>query len=743
MHDTNPTTRPLWIVSGVALVVAVLLILLPPTLQRLLFVLIVAGGLGVAGIRLFGLLHATGKSILELYHIHQNRVAQVSAGVMLALLGLSAWFYQPLYITQHYGFYLFAISLPFAWLARSLFAYPTPDNISSENAKSHIRPLAIIIGVLAFCLLMTINMPQHFKSEIHHLLGLMLMPVGTQVLIVGVGLVALVIGFGGNPFPYPFKWQRHHSILLGLVLFGGFLRAWNLEYNLQFFVDTYAFAEDVVLVRDTTQQLLFPQRHVTTFMYPFFQHVFVSLFGASLTSFRLTTVIVTTGGLVVVYALVLHLLTVRVALLSVLLAAVLPVHIFFNRTALVNNIDPIIGMLGFVYLIRGMKSGRLGDFALAGVVFGMTHYFYVGGRLFMTLFLIGWIVWMLTVGRRDPIFRIPSWRHGLVLLFCLLIVTLPPYHMRFQYDFTITGRLDSTANPEVSQVNDPTQLIPDDVVGMLGTPLNRYIRDIAFDTFYRDTYAYVLPILTPFFLLGFVILVMQIRRSHGALFIWYIVGIVVGNSLVSDQLSQPNPRYTIVYAMLMIIVAVGVDRLWHLLETKFEVRRRLIRLVFVLYLVFTSAFLVNHYFNSIIAEYSEYVFTRIDARTNLLKLALDDFLFRAVELPPDTTVVLFSGLPFPDTHAYVLPAFYGRDIDEFQIIVTDPESLPLDYFAGLQDDTNYVFAFKPRYQQLVLHLMRDHFRLDNIEDSPYDIPDKVELMFAHVTPIDAESAGGD
>lgn len=88
-------------------------------------------------------------------------------------------------------------------------------------------------------------------------------------------------------------------------------------------------------------------------------HVFVSLFGASLTSFRLTTVIVTTGGLVVVYALVLHLLTVRVALLSVLLAAVLPVHIFFNRTALVNNIDPIIGMaqlqkyrvIGFAHLL--------------------------------------------------------------------------------------------------------------------------------------------------------------------------------------------------------------------------------------------------------------------------------------------------------------------------------------------------------------------------------------------------------
>ncbi|GEM_PF-1012065 len=718
------------LVYGGAVLTAIVLMLLPQTLQPIAFGMIILFGVVgfVSHLSNTHPLHLYGK-IRYFQKTHPARFATINAIIGAMILCASAWFYQPEYIVQFYGFYLFVLSLPFLWLGRTAFQFDSYGyEVPRVTEQPSVRWVWIAVAMLAFVVLMTINIPNGDKSEWHTMLGLVDVPTGAQLVLLGIGLGGLILGFRANLLPTKIQWRRYHLILLALVLLGGGVRAWNLEYTLHLFVDELFFMNDVSNIRDATPPLLLPDNSPSTDVYSFFQMLAVQLVGPSLLGLRLPSPIISMFGLIVVYAFARQLFSVRVALLSAFLFAVLPVHIQFGRIGMNMIVDPIFGMLGFIYLIRAMQSRHTGDFALVGIMFGMTHYFYEGGRIFFTAFLLCWLIWMTIFGRRDPIFRLPSWQDWGALLFCLIVVSTPIYHTRIAFDMTLTERFDATRNPDFTLSDRVDEFVSVNEIGYLGAPLHRYVHDIARDNFFRSDFAYVMPILAPFFMIGFGLLLLQLHRMQGALLLWWIIGVAIGNSLIADLLSAPSPRYIVVYAVLMIIVAVGIDRIWHLLEKYLHRYRHAITGIFLLYLGYVGIYQIDYYFSRTVPLYYERIHTTVIG-TGRVRPDFDDMILRAVDLPENYSVQVFTNALFPKTHHIDIPEFYQRD--DLDVDYGVIRELQEHFFQALPRDVNYVFTFTRFHQEQMMDIIDDYFVVTHIEGSPYNIPPNAEILFAY------------
>jgi hypothetical protein len=679
-------------------------------------------------------------ALLRLQAIHQRQpllFVRISFVVALILLGLSTYFYQSQFAGSFTGFYIFLLSLPFIRLSFPLIPLPMPHaNIDTTQANNGIRWCWIGLSVSCMVVLTMMNIPHTWVQPWQKTLGLMNTSPHIQMILLCVSLLSLIHGFGKSLRPNRITWKQHHIILLGIVLLGGGIRLWNLEYTIHMFVDEFFFLSDVIALNTETPQILFPVETQYTDVYSYLQLIFVNLMGPSLTSLRIVTPIINMLGLVVIYSFVRQLFSIRVALMSAFLLSVLPVYIHFGRIGMNMVVDPILGMIGFLYFLRGLCHQQHSDFAIAGIAFGLTHYFYEGGRIFFTLFFACWLVWITVFNRRKHRFNSPTFKQLAVFVFCLGVVILPFYHTLWSNNHSLTQRLDATTHsPTLLMSGRLSDFLLNNEPGHLGAPLQRYVQTVAIDNFYQSNNAYLLPIIVPFFLLGFGILLWRIHTVHGALFIWWAAGVAIANSLIFDIYSAPSPRHVVVYGVLMIITALGIDTLWSIISAWVkDHRQRWVQTLFVFGLGCLGIVQVNYYFNTIVPNFHNLVFEKIDVNGKL-RPAFDDMILRAVNLPSNTTVHVFTELLFSNNLKDDVPFFFGRRVDEFEVKATFVEELTDDYFKDLPHDRNHVFTFT-QYHENIIQMIEQHFEITKIEGSPFDIPDDVEMKFYHVPIVD-------
>jgi hypothetical protein len=658
--------------------------------------------------------------------------ARISFAIALVLLGLSAYFYQPQDIEIFTGFYLFLLSLPFIRLSFPLLSMPNFHvRINTIQAADSIRWHWVGVAIISMVLLTMVNMPDTWIQPWQKNFGLMHASSHVQMFFFCVGLLSLIRGFGGDLRPKHITWKRHYTILLGIIILAGGIRLWNLEYAIHMFVDELLFLDGAVKIPYHGRQILLPTSNAFTDVFSFTQSIIKELIGSSLTTLRLPSVIWSVIGIIGMYALARQFFSVRVALLSAFLVAIMPIHIHFSRVGINNIVGPTLGIWLFVYVMKGIRRQQLGDFAIAGVLLGLTHYFYEGERVFFILFLVLWLLWIVLFCRRDPLFRFPRIKELFVLLFCTLLVILPFYHTLWSQEHNLTQRLNFSRSPSFLVKEGLTDFLLGNELGHIGAPIQRYVQTVAHDDFYQSEDAYILPILVPFFLLGFGVLVWQIRTLHGSLFAWWVLGIAIGNSLLYYGLSAPSPRHVIVYAILMLIVAIGIDTIWDVIaEWVQDLWRPWIHIGFLVYLFGLGLYQVNYYFNVSVPNFRDYVFTRpsIDDRP---RPTYDDMILRAVNLPSNTTLHVLTNLRFPQDHTAEVPFFYERYPDEFVVQHTLIDPLTDDYFANLSRDRNHVFTFMP-YDKAILKMIEKNLDIDRVEGSPYDIPDEVEMKFYYV-----------
>jgi hypothetical protein len=404
------------------------------------------------------------------------------------------------------------------------------------------RWIGVALGLVAIATLSAINTGYLPLVHLQVQFGLLL-----------VGIAALVWGFsGGGTNRTAREWQWEQTVLIGVTLFAFALRINQIETLVPNFVDEMLFAQGIGHVRDVGgyDALLMPFNENAAFprLYPYLQALNTDILGRNHLALRLLSACLGTLTIPAVYHLGRQLFDRPTALVGALLLATFPPHLAFSRIGLNNIADPLFGVLALALLLRGWRRGRLIDYVLAGVMLGLTQYFYEVGRLLFPALIGVSIIWFGWGLRRL------LW-HYLRLGSVALLVGLPIYLTLIRNEFPLAARAaDRTIDVRGFlfglavgdwQAIGPQALNPFLVYVHLPEPAR----------YYGGDQPMILPWLVPFFLLGLMTLLIHPRRPAFLLVPWLLI-VVLGNMLVKFNVSYP--RYVATFPAVALMIAVGL-----------------------------------------------------------------------------------------------------------------------------------------------------------------------------------------
>ncbi len=156
----------------------------------------------------------------------------------------------------------------------------------------------------------------------------------------------------------------------------------------------------------------------------FFIAASFKLFGDSIQSIRLVSIVAGIATLPAFYVLARRYMQVPAALASTLLIAVSYWHINFSRIALQGILSPLTVVLTFIFLLRAWRGGKLIDFVLAG--FSMSAGIWVYNASNLLPFIVGLFL-LFAMVREWRLFRARF--PGLLLLAFSALITISPLAM--------------------------------------------------------------------------------------------------------------------------------------------------------------------------------------------------------------------------------------------------------------------------------------------------------------------------
>lgn len=642
------------------------------------------------------------------------------------------------------GVFLWLALLLRTWRQRWQATTPSPD----DKLHPYQRPInhwlvAVGMGLLLIVIDANIWSPPDATHLSHH--------IQVMAFVVGVIITGWGLSGGGLRLPQRLHWRywQHEHVLLALILLIGLgLRVYDLEYGVHRLVDEIHSIYAVNSLRYWGDQAILTQHgFITAFtwLFAYGQHLLTELIGPGFTALRLPSAIYGTVQIWAMYRLAKTMVDGRTGLMAALFLATLPPHIQFSRLGLNNIAEPTFALLAFAFLARGLRYRHQHDFAWAGVMLGLTHYFYEGGRLFYTPFTVLWLVWLaLFMPRRHTVFYRPVLRHVAIFLLALLAVMLPVYTVWGVQNLPFTPRYNATYadyqgtvilsdKPVVNGINDIDYI---DDIGQPVTALWQRIRPYVLalvvsptiDGFYRADTGLILVALVPLVILGMAYGLWRIREPVGALVIWSCVGAVIGNAVMTTWVHAP--RLVVILPMLALLMALGVRVAWLLLGDGKRLRWLMIPVIsgFCLWQAayFVGDYLPNYYQRQFYNEHD------ISQTPPVFARDMDDVLFRAVQLPSNTTVHLISpALIGQQGYAAVLE-YYGRydglDLNMRYLYARD---LSHDYLSDLDSERNQAFFIYPDDERS-LDLLSAVFDLGEPQFSPYDIPDDKQFALYYV-----------
>ena len=179
-------------------------------------------------------------------------------------------------------------------------------------------------------------------------------------------------------------------ILLVAALFR-FYRLGQVPPGFQF-DETYN-ALDALRVLRGEWLMFFPANGGREPLYTYWQALFAALLGPTAFALRLSSAIVGVITVPVTYFLLRNIFPAekRIAMLTTALLSVSFWHVHFSRYGIRTITLPLLEMLAYVFLWRGLQGGHWRDFALSGVFLSATVYAQPAGRLIplvMTVFVL-------------------------------------------------------------------------------------------------------------------------------------------------------------------------------------------------------------------------------------------------------------------------------------------------------------------------------------------------------------------
>lgn len=530
----------------------------------------------------------------------------------------------------------------------------------------------------------------------------------------------LAWGFSERSAPAPNQGQTPlfvWGVLVGVILLGAGVRLWQLENAVHFYVDEGNFVEGVNALRDGGRiRILSPFNYIAAFTwtYPYLQELSSRIFGANLMALRVVSVAFGLLTIPALYRLGTALFNRRIGLIAAFMLAVYPPHIHFSRIGLNNIADPLFGTLALAFLISGMRNGRKNHYVIAGVMLGLTQYFYEGGRLLFPalafgVMLIGGIAW------RPPVRRL------LLMVGLAGLIAAPVYITLNQLSAPTATRLERRGLEAELWVD---LLLSTEDQGRifrerLWPPLAHFINTPDESEFYYGgETALILPALLPVLALG---LLWALTRSpaKGLILILWVLLTVLGNSLIFDN--GWSARFVVAFPGLALILALGLWAVWRLMG-KARLRPEIRQSLGLILLILVGVGQIGYYFGPHLALYNRQIRPEHDHQ---------DIVFRARDWPENTRLYLITDdyIVYPPLLVHMMH-YWGIEHD---LKVFYPQELAEKVrLERLPTDINHAF-FIQQNDPDTLALLRS--ALPEIEErglSPYNVPPDKQFLLLYL-----------
>lgn len=379
-------------------------------------------------------------------------------------------------------------------------------------------------------------------------------PVGVRVVLAMVGLSLGVAGLVVDAPAVSSRgapWSRGEIVALASITTVALLvRVWHLD-ALRLLIDEGNSIDNLFHARGTGAPLLLPpSQYVTTLVHPYWQALVVDVAGSTLTGFRLSNALLGTATVAALYGLARALYDRRVAVVAACLLATFPPHVHFSRIGLPHIVDTLFGTLALGCLSRALRDDRRRDWALGGLALGLTHYGFEAGRLFFTPLAVLWLAVVAMLETNPPCER----RRGLATAAAAFALAVVPL-----YSAVLVAGANVVPRWQTSQLDLGAALrSPDAASDLLQRILfaaRVYVTQPELATFYGGDWALILPVLVPFFLLGFGLTLFR-PRSRGVLVPIWVVAAWLANAAMRDV--AVYPRWVVVLPAIAFAAALGI-----------------------------------------------------------------------------------------------------------------------------------------------------------------------------------------
>jgi len=288
------------------------------------------------------------------------------------------------------------------------------------------------------------------------------------------------------------------------------------------------------------------------------------LFGANWFSLKLISLIAAILTIPAVYLLGRLMFGPLAGLSAMLLMAVSRWHLSMGRWGWNETAPPLFQVLATFFLIRGLRDRRALDYALSGLLLGLSIYTYLSARLAAATLLLYILVWIFT----DPSGVLASVRRswlGFVLFALAALVAVAPIGVTYLTDpFTMNNRVAEISI--LRDIRDQSSV----------QPLVQNIQDIL--KFFHQTGDHqgkhnlpdepmTDPITGLLFAIGLAYSVLRWRdQRYSLLILWLVIGLA-GSYLSSHSESPQSYR---ALTALPAVVLMAADMLDHVVRTLYR-----------------------------------------------------------------------------------------------------------------------------------------------------------------------------
>lgn len=319
---------------------------------------------------------------------------------------------------------------------------------------------------------------------------------------------------------------------------------------------------------------------------------FYYIFGNSTLSYRFPSALLSSLDVILIYVLIRLVANKQIALLSAIILATLPLHMFFAHTQVVVAFNffwvPLILLL-FFYLL---KQHRFIDYIFLGTILGFTSGFHAAVRVFSVLifFLLFFLELKEMIMKKFRLEdKIVIRFTKLILFICFIFVGFGPrLFFTSPQDFFHTSRFTLE-----SKLQSNTSISIDD----LKTMKRGYIKSIMAYIYESTTYFFPehKPIFSPFLSLFFVLGVgysfFVLKNYFINILLFILVALPFFNSAITDVINADH-RLSPLFSIGSVFVAIGIS--YCLKAIKNKVWKYLFGVIIVLYLTWqVASFYIN------------------------------------------------------------------------------------------------------------------------------------------------------